>query len=487
MSIEESNENNLLIEDFSCEEKNEETHSIYLDTLIEKDESLFIILKHVIGSILSQIIFGICYISFYVFIIIYIKMYGISTIQASLIINIFNLGQILEPFAIAYINQYIDKVKSLTISGIVISLLYLIEGYFNSLFIICLNRLLMGVISVIILTNSYIITIEFLPKALRGTLMSLTGIGQRLGPIFVLLLFYFYDNALEASYSEVKKILVITSVFCFLLSLYYIIFIEEGPRDLILRDKLIDARYVLESLHKRKISDVQMGKIVNEVKLYCHNDDYDSHKYSRLFENASIRKITLQVSGIKLLSSLFISGLALAVSIFVSETKWKDNEQATINDLIVISITQLPVIFIAFLSDIPIIGRLGMLRIGNVLSIIFCLVLFFYSANFSLFVGLSSLFMGAVSITIINYTNEIYPNDLRSIGIYFSIIPDSLGVIFSQLIYAYLSNYGLNTVIIFSLCVALLNLVLSLMLNKESRGERLGHAHNTKTELLIVN
>ena len=64
MSFDEEIEDNLLGDEASSKE---ETHSIYIDTQIEKDESLFLILKHIIGSILSQIIFGICYVSFLYF------------------------------------------------------------------------------------------------------------------------------------------------------------------------------------------------------------------------------------------------------------------------------------------------------------------------------------------------------------------------------------------------------------------------------------
>ena len=452
--------------------------SVYLDTLIEKDESTFMIVKHIIAMTLTHMIWAIGFISFYIIVITYIKEFNLTPLEVSYLINLCNIGQISSVVFIKPINKYLDKSFSLALFSFIMFLLMLTEALVNTLVIISINRFLIGIIISVILCNAFTIVVEYIPNRLRGILLSFPWLGQKLAPLLTILLFYIYNENLSADYSKTKNVLIILCLFPLFYSIIYFFFIEEGPRDLIVRNKIQEAKQTLEILHKGSLSDIQMNKIINEVRLNCSNDEEDNHHFSRLFNNRSIRKLTILVSSIKLLGSIFIGGWAVAISILVSQEKLSFEEKDTqsgLSQILTISLIQVPIILIAFLSDHSSFGRLGLMRISCIICLVFNITMLFVDSYYiSYLIGICNLSMSCVTLIITNYVNEIYPNDLRSVGVSFSIIPDSLGTIISQIIYAYLSYYGLKTTIIFSIIVCLTTFILCVLLNQEPRGVKLG-------------
>lgn len=456
--------------------------TLLIDQFIEKEESKSVIVLNIISMTLSNIIWAIISVSFYITVICFIKKFELSPFEVSIIFISLNVGLTVSPYINYKFNKLFEKVNLIIFSSFTSGILLILEAYQATYLLLVINRFLLGILSTIINNNSFIIFIEYLPIHLRGILLSIPSIGQKLGVLLTIIIFFIFNKDMSFEQEKLSKVLVSLGFFCFLFSLFVFYFVDEGPRDMIIKSNPKKAKRILEKIHKGSISDTQFNKIEKEVLAYSierRNENEDiifnelnekrsTSMFSLLFTDSKIRRLTIILSIIKFNVCFYISGWAISISLLMS------HEKSGLFNLFIISILQLPTVIFLFLSEHSYIGRIGFMRLSNMLTIIILIIsLIIPEYNKFLFIGISLFLTGSLSFILCNYIGEVYPNEFRSAGVYFLIFPEGFGNIISQILFSYLVAFGLNFLIVFSIIICFINLFFCFCLKDETVGKKI--------------
>ena len=553
--------------------------------LIVKNNLL--VFKHFIAFIFFNILIGIYDIGFFVLLTIYSNSYSLSTFEVTLTTYFYYFGTFIAFIFFEYFNNNYNKKNLISFFLFIIGCFTYIQSMFYcsyrlfSILTILVSRLIFGFAIQVISAYSCSIFVEFLPINRRGTLLSLSIIGLPIGLIIIVFICILY--CFDLKIDGLNTVLYLIGSFSILIGLYYYIFIESSPRDLIINDNIKQAKKVIEKMNNLNnklrsnknlikfknsniIQDSVMRKIVyyvhltnridnqynqpidnliflskqknfifeikEDIKLISNIEEEEINKYKLIddkencqtnnnyfikiedncdlnnnnnnnnnFLNKLIRQLyttlkeykvlfyerlkytTIYICILKTCTSFYLYGWPIALSILNTnniKNNNKDNFNAgnypVIYSYLILALNSLPIPIICLISDISFIGRLGFLRLNSLFCLIISLLFEFTKDNteiFSILLGIGLMLNGSTSAVIINYATEIYPTKHRPIAIVFVNLVTSVAGTIGVFIYIQLSQYSINSVIIFSIIVTILGFISSLKLKEETYGRLL--------------
>lgn len=457
-------------------EKTPSEYSFDIDNFIEQHENSTLILKHLFGNTLINMIYGISMISFYITIIPYMKIFNMDSLSISILSNCFFLGAFISPF---YINAW-EKVTSkkllIAFHCLFLFLIQIWESFNTSLMNLYIIRVLVGISANVVYCESCAILVEYLPSYYRGILFNLPSFGMRISPLFTLLLFYVFDPSLNPN---IQTILIISSIIHLIGFFTFFFSIENGPRNLIINRRYDEAHVLLNQLAKVPVSEVKFTRIINEIHLANHHEldsENEVPSFASILKNKKILWLSFLIALSKFASSMVSSGWPLAIAIFLDKDLFiTDDDQASkIGHLTVISLSMLFQPLVSFISEVPTLGRLGSLRLSALLFFVFCLFLFWVQNKYFYFIiGISLLFCQTNSSLLFSYTNEVFPTKYRNQANYIVSTSDAVACIVANFVFVNLAIQSVDNTIIFSAILCGINLGICLILKIETLNQRI--------------
>jgi len=258
--------------------------------------------------------------------------------------------------------------------------------------------------------------------------------------------------------------------------IFYLIFLEDSPRNLILDNDFETAKKVLEKITKKNFSISNMRKMRDNLIENGENKFFvNEGKGITIIFKDRIRSFTILVSVLYFIYEVLFVGISTVFPSIIKrivEEKHSislKDKMNTINNLIISQIIGILIFLLGSLFfEIKFIPK----KFGNLtiisFSFIFTILSISYYNNTYLFMS-SSIFLLQMSyILLITYSFEIFPKYIKdhAMGFLFSI--GSLGSVFSQYIFISIFKMGTMYPIYFFLLLLIIIMVILFFLPKEN-------------------
>lgn len=204
---------------------------------------------------------------------------------SSLVFLGFGLGAFLNGILLFYMNR-----KTLIISAsIMVSIfLFILTLIYEFIYLLSIRFLIGFFIGMIVPTMNNILT-EYLPTKFRGLYLTSVWAGFGLGQIILITYIYF----IMCDFNEKKLSLLIKLLIPYhlVITILFIIFLEDSPRNLLSRNKKTQAFGILRRMIKRDLSNDEKNELVEK---YCISRENERTDIKNNEDNLEISQLTNQ-------------------------------------------------------------------------------------------------------------------------------------------------------------------------------------------------
>jgi MFS family permease len=370
----------------------------------------------------------------------------------------------------------------------------LILGFVENIMLFAAFRFLIGFSLGLIVPMSINLLTEYLPIKLRSFILTGVWAGFGIGAIYLLMIMLVLMPNLETA--MVQKTIMIASILPLISFLLCLFFLEDSPRNLILRNNNKDSIKLLERMTSININEHMQARIFFEVREGTNKDL--SNQISEIF-NKKFWVLSLLLSYIWFLNSLvtygpFLVSTLTMKSIGKSENGINSNTQVIINQIIINIICMPSNLLGGVLSEISYLGRNKSTILNFLFSLFFLILLIYIPEQFAIYFGLFQAFVGISFNINTSYSCEVYPTRIRDQAIGFLFFCTRLGGFLSQIIYLYMNKIGLWWPYYFTVSFIVTNSILIYLLPFETYGQPLDfdyhieeHRKGDKEEVKTLN
>ncbi len=400
------------------------------------------------------------------------KLYNVSDTVLEIIAGILFIGVALGSIFSGHITEKYSRTIVIKTCSIVIFIFWLFMANIENLVLCAIFRFIMGFangVNVPIGTN---ILAEKLPIKLRGFTLVAVWIGFQTATITFILLMLAIMPTLDES--QLRLVLSLGSLIILGPVIVLFVFLNDSPRNLILRKQETEAFDQLEEYYQDKINIQTREKIIKEVCKSTGDKEKSTGKFSDLFDQKHLRT-TLLLSFIWLITSVIMYGGSGMSSITIKESNEGGNQQSNstkaVVSLLLQQVVQFGVTLLgAWLVELKFLGRKISMIIGFTLTLIFMILCAAITSQFPLLIGFA---IGSVNLpfTIIGaYTSEVYNTNIRDYGVGFGYFSTRLGGVISLAVLFGISEIGTYAPYIFCSVIAAGAIVLIAFLPYETQG-----------------
>jgi MFS family permease len=344
-------------------------------------------------------------------------------------------------------------------------------GILSKLYFLGILRFITGFFLGLMIPLSFNIVTECLP--LKNRALVLTGIwtGFSFGFVLIHFIMLFAMPQLEASGLTATILNIALIVLIVLVT--SVLFMEDSPRNLILRDEEDDAFKIIEKIVGHPLEASEKESIIQNIKSGLNSEL--SNEISEVF-NPKFICLSLILSFIWVINSLVLYGPNLITSLTLKslgqETN-STNHQIIINQIIINVIGLPSSVLGGLICEIEFLGRKKSILTTSSLAILCLGVTILFPKTYTVSFG---LFLALVSVTFdINssYSCEVYQTKIRDRAVGFMFFSTRVGGVITQFLYLYLNSFGIWIAYYATIGFILVNLVLIFFLPFETYGKPL--------------
>jgi MFS family permease len=353
----------------------------------------------------------------------------------------------------------------------VILLCTIIMAFFLNFIVFAIIRFIIGFFLGLTIPLALSIATECLP--LKNRALVLTGIwtGFWLGFVLIPVIMLFAMPQLEAS--GLTSTILCVALLELIVFVSSLLFMEDSPRNLILRDEENEAYNIIEKIIGHRLEASEKESIIRNIKSGLNSEL--SNDINELF-NPKLINLSILQSFIWLINYLVLYGPNLITILTLKSLGQETNStnHQIIIDQIIINLMGLPSCVLGgLICEIEFLGRKKSLLI-TISPAIFCLgiaIIFphTYTVSFGLFLALVSV---AFDINT-SYTCEVYPTKIRDKAVGFMYFFTRIGGFISQYLYLYLNSIGIWIPYYATIVFILVNIILIIFLPFETYGKPL--------------
>jgi len=280
---------------------------------------------------------------------------------------------------------------------------------------------------------------ETLPIRLRGFFMCVFSLGS---PFSQTLHFIFLNKIYVESKGNFQEALFAGSFLILLLGLFIILFFEDSPRNLILREDLIKAHSQLEKFLNPTRSLTDSEKNILYTQMHYGLNNRLSKCISSIFSPLFLRT-TLLFIGIVVCIKSIDDGMSAVLTLYIQKILGSNDDNLIgLEGIKINAFGMLGPIISGVLIEVKYLGRKLTLMISAILLLL-CYVLFQVNiANYILWLGLLTVFCNSSTSNLVTLITETYPTILRDISEGFFNCVSALGSLIGNLVF--LSLFKLN-------------------------------------------
>lgn len=390
----------------------------------------------------------------------------------------FGVGSFISGIFLKYITR-----KTWIISGSILTSIFQVFWCISESFnLICIYRFFIGMTVGMIVPSMTNILAEVLPIKYRGIVLCSVWTGFNFGQIIDITAIWFLMPNFEST--NVNSIFYIILPYQLSVSLFFIIFLDDSPRNLLLLNKNNEAYESINNMIKqRQISDKERRDLSKKYSL-TNNEKYSkpntetiesSNKFNFTF---IILIIAAFLGALNMYGPMFIENLELkALYDFSSENILNNNTinfNRQINDMYIIAIcSSLGDIFSGVLSETKFFGRRGVFYYTSIIGSIVSFLIIINASNFEYYSSIqSNLAFGYLNLFNV-YASEVIPTRFRDIGVGMVYTFMRIGGFFSQYLYNKLFHIGDLYPYYLNCIVCLLLILTTYLIPIETRGQPL--------------
>ncbi len=347
-----------------------------------------------------------------------------------------------------------------------------------NLIFFALIRFLVGICLGIILSMTLNLCAECLPVKNRALVILCICTAFSIGSILCSITMLFTMPELESSglFSTILYLSIIPAI-AIIIS---ILFLEDSPRNLILKNKDEEAFKIIE-----KINGKSLDKSAKESVLRSVIESGNKEVLSQMTEifNSRFIYLTVIISFISLINAINTHGPGL-ISVYTLKylgLESKSSNHQIIIDQIIMSLIGLPSQLIAgILCEIKFLGRKNCSLLILFLAFVCTVIFIFFPKTYIVLFSLSQSLLGMLVNLILAYICEVYPTKIRdyATGYFFSV--NRFGGLISMFIYISLNSLGTWIPYYVYVGLILLNICFIFSLPYETYGQVLDHDYEKK-------
>jgi len=375
------------------------------------------------------------------------EYYKFSKFHLMILPGIIFIGNTIGSLSISTLLKFFER-KILIILAVISSFLfYVLMIFIKSIPMFAVSRFFIGFNIAISTTCSLGILTEYLPIKYRGFVLSSIWSGYTLGQFFMIVIMYYSMPGLEADKSYMTMLI---SLFIPAIALFSAIIIaQDGPRNLILKNKEDIAFEILEKINKEKIDEEKKKSIIEYTKSGANKRV--KGEFLDIF-NKEYGKTTTLLTFVRTNHALVSFGV-LAINTLTIDYL-KKNSDAKYNEMEVeiknkqILLDEAAIVFIVVISDfwagiqaeVQFLGRKLSMMVNYIFGLIFMVAAILYSQYFSLLLGFSLCCISVSSIINHTYCLEVYSTKVRDNAMGFLFACRRIGGFIAQILFIYLDG-----------------------------------------------
>ena len=256
---------------------------------------------------------------------------------------------------------------------------------------------------------------EYLPIQGRSFIIISVGIWFNFAVIFLNVIMLYVMPNLE--FEKLSTIYVIISCPIFLITVYFLIYLKESPRSLILDRKFDEAIIILEDIIKRSLTPDEKETLFSEANNSI-SDNVLRGDFCSLFSKEFVVITWISVS-IWAISSFVIYGGLFTLSMLLKNVMKETNNQTIKSQIYIYVLSSPGCLIAAFLTETKFFGRKFTTLIGFILIALINVVGIIDNARISTYFGFMGIFIGISFNAIGCYNCEVYPTKIRDMALGF--------------------------------------------------------------------
>jgi MFS family permease len=372
-----------------------------------------------------------------------------------------------------------------------INLFMAILAIANIVLSFCSNYILFGIVRFtsgfclgIFVPVSLNLLTECLPIYLRAFILTSVWLGYFFGQVILeVIMLYVMPNLETVNITPTLLHSSIIPILCFIMCFF---FLEDSPRNLILRNKETEGIEILERIIGRKIDNSTKESIILKIKEGVNKQL--SSDFKEIFTSKYIC-LTILLSIIWLFNSFIMYGPGVVSTLTLKSLGMEQHKsnKAIILEMIKINLFCFPgCILSGLLCEIKFLGRKKSTILVYLLGLIALILLIIFHNLYSLFFGLTQAFldMGFTISTV--YSCEVYPTKIRDRAMGFLFFCTRLGGTLSQFLYLFINDFGIWTPYYVTIVFVIVNLTLTLSLPYETYGKNLDFEYENKNDESVI-
>lgn len=382
--------------------------------------------------------------------------FQVSDFVLFFVLSLSFVGNLIGSVVTEFITGKVPRVKIIYVCLIVTFVFHFFLSLIRNIYVFSISRLIIGIaISIFNIIQGNIL-VEYLPLKFRTYFLNAVWVFWPLANIFFLLFCKIYNPTMDYVLDRQGPqdffipILFFAIPLTGIMVLYYF-YLEDSPRNLLLKNDIKTAKAILERIAGRKFSLKEI-KIIQYSLLYRGENMFYSldEGLKQIFKNRILKFTILMSVGSFLLR--FSAGLSSVVPSILKEiviannsyyNYQKDFQANSLNESLISQCIGLGLTIIGpFVLEFKFIPR-KYIKIGLIgVSFIFLILILIMPPNFFIFMAFSTYLFDLTSNMIQAYAGEIYPTIIKDRAISFLKFVESFGGILSQLIFIFLLQVG---------------------------------------------
>jgi MFS family permease len=473
-----NDEDNKLIKENVEEQDND------IDSLIDKEGYNFFTYKQLGIVFLIMTVGGMHMTLFSSMIIPFTNMFQIKDWLLKMLSSILFLGVGLGSFVLGSLTNNWTRTFTINLFMSILALTNIILSYCSNYILFGIVRFISGLCLGILVPVSLNLLTECLPIYFRAFILTSVWLGYFFGQVILEVIMLFVMPNLETV--NITPTLLYSSIIpiiCFLMCFF---FLEDSPRNLILRNQQTEGIKILEKITGSKIDNSTKENIIKKIKEGV-NKEFSSD-FKEIF-NSKYLCLTILLSIIWLYNSFILYGPSVVSTLTLKSlgvVKHQSNK-TIILEMIKINLFCFPgCILSGLLCEVNFLGRKKSTILVYLLGLISLILLIIFHNSYSLFFGLTQAFldMGFTISTV--YSCEVYPTKIRDRAMGFLYFCTRLGGTLSQFLYLFLNDFGIWIPYYVTIAFVIVNLTLTISLPYETYGKNLDFEYESKNEGSVI-
>jgi MFS family permease len=473
-------EDNKLIKE-NVDEKQQDND---IDAIIDKEGYKFFTYKQLGLVFLLMSVGGMHMTAFSSMIIPFTNMFQIKDWLIKVLSSILFLGVGLGSFVLGRLTNNWTRTFTINLFMSILAIASVALSFCSNPILFGIVRFILGFCLGILTPVSLNLLTECLPIYLRAFILTSVWLGYFFGQIILEVIMLYVMPDLEIVHITATLLYSsIIPIFCFIMCFF---FLEDSPRNLILRNKETEGIEILEKITGRKIDNLAKENIIKKIKEGV-NKEFSSD-FKEIF-NSKYLCLTILLSIIWLYNSFILYGPGVVTTLTLKSlgVVKQHSNYTIILEMIKINLFCFPgCILSGLLCEVKFLGRKKSLILVFLLSLISLILLIIFPNFYSLFFGLTQAFVDmGFNITSV-YSCEVYPTKIRDTALGFLFFSTHLGGTLSQFFYLFINDFGIWIPYYVTIAFVIVNLSLTISLPYETYDKNLDFEYENKKDESVI-